>query len=159
MCSLLNILKLFALLELVKRLALHLDHVSVSEWEVADALDSLHLQLLLLSTILLVFQDLICQYEGVSFMNFVLILKVSLFLHLLALIFKQALFILLLLDPLYNVSVFLFVNLTDDLTKEIIVVFAIEDHLLFETIIRMSVNIGLHRRVHLWYLLLDRFFR
>ena len=98
MSSLLNILKLFALLELVEGLTLHLDHVSVSEWEVADALDSLHLQLLLLSTILLVFQDLISQNEGVSFMNFVLILKVSLFLHLLALKFKQALFILLLLD-------------------------------------------------------------
>ena len=72
----------------------------MSEWEVADALDCLHLQLLLLSTILLVFQDLISQYEGVSFMNFVLILKVSLFLHLLALVLKQALFILLFLYPL-----------------------------------------------------------
>ena len=72
----------------------------MSEWEVADAFDSFHLQLLLLSTILLVFQDLISQYEGVSFMNFVLILKVSLFLHLLALIFKQALFILLFLYSL-----------------------------------------------------------
>ena len=72
----------------------------MSEWEVTDALDSLHLQLLLLSTILLVFQDLISQYEGVSFMNFVLILKVSLFLHLLALVLKQALFILLFLYPL-----------------------------------------------------------
>ena len=68
MCPLLNILKLFALLELVESLALHLDHVSVSEWEVADALDSLHLQLLLLSTILFIFQDLICHYEGISFM-------------------------------------------------------------------------------------------
>ena len=72
----------------------------MSEWEVTDALDSLHLQFLLLSTILLVFQDLISQDEGVSFMNFVLIFKVSLFLHLLALILKQALFILLLLYPL-----------------------------------------------------------
>ena len=101
MCPLLNILKLFALLELVERLALHLNHVSVSEWEVADALDSLHLQLLLLSTILLVFQDLISQNEGVSFMNFVLLLKVSFFLHLLALILKQALFIFFLLNSIH----------------------------------------------------------
>ena len=99
-CPLLDILQLLALLELIERLSLHLYHVSVCEWEVADALDSLHLQLLFLSTILLIFQDLICHNEGISLMNFVFILKVSLFLHLSALIFEQALFILLLLNSL-----------------------------------------------------------
>ena len=71
----------------------------MGEREVANALNSLHLQLIVLSTILLVLQDLIGQYEGVSLMNFVLLLKGSLFLHLLALILEQALLVLLLLDP------------------------------------------------------------
>ena len=130
----------------------------MSVWEVADSLDGLHFQLLLLSTVLFVFQDLICHYEGVSFMNFVLLLKVSLFLHLLALKLKQALFIFLLLDSLKQISVFLLMNLPDDLAEEIIIVIVIEDNLLLETIVSLSIHVGLHRRVHHCCLLLDRSF-
>ena len=41
-------------------------------------------------------------------------------------------------------------NLTDDLTEEVIVVCTVEDNLLFETIVGLAIYISLHRRVHHW---------
>ena len=69
------------LLQLVKRLALLLNHVAVREGEVVHTLNRLQALVILLALHFLVFQDLVGYDEGVSLVCLVLSLVLELFAH------------------------------------------------------------------------------
>ena len=113
--ALLDRIELLMLLQLVECLSLLLNHVTMSEGEVIDSLDRLHPQLVALSLTLLVLQDLISLDKGIDLVCLVFVLEEPLFMHLLALEFKQTLLIFSILDLVEELSVALLVDLIDDL--------------------------------------------
>lgn len=135
------------LLQLVECLSLLLNHVTMCEWEVIDSLNSLHSLLIALSLTLLVLQDLVGLDERVDFVNLVILLKLSLFLHLLALELQQTLLVRSIPNLISQLPVSLFVNLVDNLAEKVIVVGAIKDDLLIEAGTSFAIDEPRHERI------------
>lgn len=137
---LLDRVQLLVLLQLVKCLALLLNHIAVREREVVNAVHGLELLFVVTALLLLVLENLISLDKCVSLVDFVLLLKVSLILHLLALETKQVLLIFALFELLVHFSVFFLVDLIDYLAQEVVVVRAIKDDALRESVAHASVD-------------------
>lgn len=110
------------LLQLIEGLPLPLYHVTVREGEVIDSFDGLHADLVALSLCLFILEDLIRLDKGVDLVCLVFLLKLTLLVHLLPLVFEQALLILPILDLVKQLSVLLLMDLIYDFAEEVIVV-------------------------------------
>ena len=74
MGALFDSIELFMLLQLIKGLPLLFNHVSMCEREEIEALNLLHLILVVFPLMLLVKQDLICSDKGIRLVSLVLLL-------------------------------------------------------------------------------------
>ena len=113
---------MLVLLQLIEGLPLPLYHVTVREGEVIDSFDGLHADLVALSLRLFILEDLIRLDKGVDLVCLVFLLKLALLVHLLPLVFEQALLILPILDLVKQLSVLLLMDLIYDFAEEVIVV-------------------------------------
>ena len=141
MGSLFDRIQLLVLLQLIKGLSLPLYHVAVSEREVIDSLDGFHADLVALPLRLLVFEDLVRLDKGVDLVCLVFLLELALLVHLLSLVFEQALLILPILDLVKQLSVLLLMDLINDFAEEVIVVRMVENYTLGEVLILPIVHI------------------
>ena len=138
------------LLQLIEGLPLPLDHVTVREGEVIDSFDGLHADLVALSLCLFILEDLIRLDKGVDLVCLVFLLKLTLLVHLLPLVFEQALLILPILDLVKQLSVLLLMDLINDFAEEVIVVRVVENYTLGEALILLSVHVTGEERVVEW---------
>lgn len=94
----------------------------MSEWEEADPFESLQPLLVIFPLVFLVFEDLVGLNEGVCLVCLVRDFEVALLGHLGTLVLEQILLIFPLCEFLVELTVFLLVNLVNDLAKEVVVV-------------------------------------
>ena len=88
----------------------------MGEWEVIDSLDRLQLDVVAVTLMFLILQNLVGRDKGVCLVHLVLLLVISLLVHLLTLVVEKVLFIVSLLELAVQLTVFLLVDLVNDLT-------------------------------------------
>ena len=132
---------MLVLLQLIECLPLPLYHVTVREGEVIDSFDGLHADLVPLPLGLLVLEDLVCLDKGVDLVCLVFLFELALLVHLLPLVFEQALLIFPILDLVKQLSVLLLMDLINDFAEEVIVVRMVENYTLGEALILLSVHV------------------
>ena len=128
------------LLQLIKGFPLSLDHVTVREGKVIDSFDGLHADFVALPLRLFVLEDLVRLDECVGLVRLVFLLEMAFLVHLLPLVFEQALLILPTLDLVKQLSVLLLMDLINDFAEEVIVVRMVENYTLGEALVPLSVH-------------------
>ena len=119
----------------------------MSKRKVADSLDRFETLFIFFSLLFFVLENLVSHDESVGFVSLVLCLILKFLSHKLFLHVKQSLLVFTLLDLVKQLSVTLFVNLVNDLTKHVVVVASIEVYSLAKAVTHFAINEGWHERV------------